>query len=220
MNTIVSFISSITLAPLIRWLFIKEVRGKENIPDHNFIMASNHQSHIDLISNGQVLVPRVFRYIGQTDAYVGFERIIRDVVYFISGTIRMDRTSAESKAEAMERALQFLLKGESIIIFPEGTRSRTGEIARGKKGISDLLIKSETAILPTAISGAFELFPPGGKVRIKKNIRMNIGKPMYFKEEIKRAKTMQEGTQEYKDILQEIVDKIMEEIKRLKNEIL
>lgn len=219
MNTIVSFLSSITLAPIIRGLFIKEVRGKENIPDHSFILASNHESHIDLITNGQALVPRKFRFIGQVDQYTGFKRIIRDIVYTMSGTIPMDRTSKESKIEAMEKALEYLKRGESIIIFPEGTRSRTGEMGKGKKGVADLLVKSETAILPVAISGAFQLCPPGGKPKVKKNVIMNIGKPMYFDEEIKRAQAVIDNPEEYKVILGEITDKMMAEIKRLKDEV-
>ena len=94
-----SWFAKLFLAPPIEWALIKEIRGKENLPDKktNFILASNHQSHLDLLVNGCICVPRKFRYVGQVDQYTGWEGFWRDFVYIIAGTIPMDRRSKDSK---------------------------------------------------------------------------------------------------------------------------
>ncbi|HNY97496.1 MAG TPA: lysophospholipid acyltransferase family protein [Candidatus Pacearchaeota archaeon] len=219
MNSFMSWFSKLFISPVISALFIKEIRGRENIPAHNFILASNHQSHLDLVVNGSLCVPRKFRFIGQVDQYTGFEGFLRDVIYFLSGTIPMDRKNRESKDRALAVASDTLKKGESIIVFPEGTRSRTGQMGKGKKGVAWLMMSSRIPVLPVAISGAFELMPPGGKIQIKKNIRINIGKTLYFPDLVEKASKAEVFSEEYLGTLQEITDKIMAEIAKLKSEI-
>ena len=223
MNIIASWILFFTLNPLIRVFYIKSVKGEENIPKRNFILVSNHQSFLDLVVNGCFCVPRRFRFIGQTDQYTGIEKFWRDFVYFIAGTIGMDRTNAESKKIAMQRAAEYLKKGEIICIYPEGTRSRTGETGRGKKGAASLYLETGAPILPMALVGAFELLPPGTNLKgmkIRKEIKVKIGTPLYFDEDYKRALEIPKDSDEYIAILDKITDKMMSEIIRLKDELL
>lgn len=221
MNTFMSWFSRILLAPPIKFFLIKEIRGKENLPNSktNFVLASNHQSHIDLLVNGCICVPRKFRYVGQVDQYTGLEGFLRDLVYTIAGTIPMDRRSKDSKKEAMQTAADYLRKGESILVFPEGTRTRTGVMGRGKIGGIKLAVDTNKPILPVGITGVFELLPPGGKLKIKKTARANIGKLMYFEKEKEKLKLLPEDSEEYKAILQDMADQLMAKIKELKDEL-
>lgn len=220
-----SYFCLIFIKPIISYFFIKEIRGWENVPRPskdslgNFILAANHQSHLDWISSGRICVPRKFHFIGQTDAYTGLNRIFRDILYSIAGVIRLDRKSEESKKKAVAEAEEMLRKGRILILYPEGTRTRTGEIGQGKLGTAKIFLATGVPILPVAFNGAFELLPAGGKLKIEKNIRINIGQPLYFKEELAQAKKIDESSPEYKELLIKITNGLMDKIKSLKAEI-
>ncbi len=227
-TSLFSWFCLIFVKPIISHFFIKEIRGWENIPlpgknpDYpkgNFILAANHQSHLDWISSGRLCVPRQFHFIGQTDAYTGANRIFRDILYFIAGVIRLDRKSDESKKKATAQAIDVLKKGKILILYPEGTRTRTGEIGKGKWGTAKFFLTTGVPILPVAFEGAFELLPPGGKLRVKKEMKINIGQPLYFKEEFEQAKNLDCSSEEYKELLVKIMDRVMKEIISLREEI-
>ena len=141
---------------------------------------------------------------------------VRDVLYFFGGVIRLDRKSVESKKKTIEKAIRQLKEGYSLIIYPEGTRTRTGEMAKGKWGIVKLLFATEVPILPVSLSGTFELLPPGGKLKVEKRIEINIGKPLYFSEEIEKSKKLDKHSEEYKQLMHSVTEKIMQKIKKLK----
>jgi 1-acyl-sn-glycerol-3-phosphate acyltransferase len=144
----------------------------------------------------------------------------RNLLYFVAGVIPVNRKDKNSKKKAVEKAITALKRGKILVIYPEGTRSRTGEIQKGKFGTAKIFLKTGTPILPVAIKGTFKIFPPG-KVfpGIKKIVKVNIGKPFYFKEELEKAKNLNCDSEDYKNLLQQITDKIMEEISHLYKEI-
>lgn len=215
-----SWFCKIFIKPIMDLLFIKEARGLENRPESNFILASNHISHLDWVLSALPCLPRRFTYVGQVDNYTGLLGIARDLLYWVAGVIPINRKNEESKKEATEKAIQYLKEGYILIIYPEGTRSRTGEIQRGKLGVAKIYLRTGVPILPMGIKGTFELLPPGGKLKIKRSVRVNIGKPMVFKEEIEKVKGMDCDSAEYKEILIKITEKMMNEITRLKSELL
>lgn len=215
MNKIVSIFCFIFLAPIVNLLLIKKVKNKNNLPDRNFILASNHQSYLDIIASGYICVPRKYTFIGQVDKGQGIIKFLRDFVYFLAGVIRLNRYNEDSKKDSVANAIKHLKNNYSLIIYPEGTRTLTGEIQKGKWGIAKLFLQTEVPIVPMGISGAFELFPPKGKLKIKRKIILNIGKPLYFKKEIEESKKFSSDSEEYKNICISITDKVMEEIKKL-----
>jgi 1-acyl-sn-glycerol-3-phosphate acyltransferase len=220
MNRAVSWFCKIFLAPVVKKLLIKEVKGWKNIPKENFILATNHQSHLDEIAAGYVCVPRRFSFIGQTDQYSGFTKLLLYILYFICGVIHLNRKSEESKRKAVEEAIRALKQKDILIIYPEGTRTRTGKIGKGKWGIARIFLETKVPILPVAIKGTFELLPPGGKLKIKRIVKINIGKPLYFKKELEKIKTIQNiDSKEKEKILIEITNNVMGEIASLKSEL-
>ena len=219
MNRLVSWFCKIFLKPLVKFLFFKQVKGLENIPKRNFILVSNHQSHLDWFLCGFICVPRRFHFIGQVDVYTGISGISRDILYFMAGVIRLNRKSIESKKKAVNQAIDVLKKGDILILYPEGTRTRTGAIGKGKKGTAKFLLETGTPILPMAINGTFELMPPGGKLKIKKIVKINIGAPLYFEQELAEAKNLSKDSEQYNQLLIKITNKVMEEIIALKSAI-
>ena len=215
MNRIGSWFCKIFLAPLVKKLFIKEIKGIENIPKRNFILASNHQSYLDIIIDSYLCVPRRFHFIGQIDGWKGIMGWLIRAVYFLSGVIPLDRTSDESRENALREAIKVLKRGDILIIYPEGRRSENGEIQEGKLGVARIFLKTGVPILPAGIKGTFALLPPKGKLKIKKIIKINIGKPLFFEEEFAKAKNLNEDSKEYRKILREIIARIMEEINKL-----
>jgi len=216
MNKFVSWFCHIFLKPIVKILFIKEVKGWENIPKRNFILAPNHSSHLDQLATGYVCVPRKFHYIGQIDRYRWTDRILLNILYFVAGVIKVHRKNEESKKEAVEKSIEVLKKGASLIIYPEGTRTRNGKIGEGKLGITKIFLKSGVPILPVGIKGTFELMPPGTSFpKIKREVVINIGKPLFFEEELNRAQKISEDSIEYQEILEKITKRVMEEIATL-----
>lgn len=215
MNRAVSWLCKIFLAPIIKKLFIKEILGSENIPQRNFILASNHQSHLDQIVTGYICIPRRFHMIGQTDSYRGLTKAFLYILYFIAGVIPVNRKKQESRKRATKEAIENLRKGDILIIYPEGTRTRTGEMGEGRFGVAKIFLATGVPILPVGINGAFELLPPGGKLKIKKTVTINIGQPLYFKESLERSKNLSEDSEQYKEMLLKITNTIMEKIATL-----
>ena len=219
MNPLLSWFCKIFLKPIVNKLLIKEVKGLENLPKTNFILVSNHQSYLDIIIDSYLCVPRRFHFIGQIEGFKIPLKWLIAALYFLSGVIPLNRKDEESRAGVVKSAIEVLKKGDILIIYPEGARSRNGQIQEGKAGAARIFLKTGVPILPAAIKGTFELLPPKGKLKIKRIVKINIGKPLYFKEEFEKAKKITDDSDEYKEILQKITGKIMEEVSCLYDEI-
>jgi len=217
MNIFASWFCKIFLKPIVNWFLIKEVRGLENIPRGNFILVSNHLSYLDIIVDGYLCVPRRFHFIGQIDGWKGIMKLLIRAFYFICGVIPLDRQSDESREKALKDAIKVLKKGNILVLYPEGRRSANGQLQEGKLGTAKIFLKTGIPILPAGLKGTFELLPPGGKLKIKRIVKISIGQPLYFKEEFIGAKNLNCDSEKYKEICQKITDKIMAEISNLAN---
>lgn len=216
MNRALSSFYNFCFRGIVNKRLVKKATGLENIPKSNMIVASNHQSHLDQLMTGYVCAPKPYRYIGQTDKYTGFTRLFMYFLYYIHGVILINRKSEESRKKAIERSIEVLKKGDCIVIYPEGGRSRTGEIQEGKCGVAKLFLKTGVPILPVGIQGTAELMPIGRVFpKTKKVIEINIGKPLYFEKEMAEAKKLDENSDRYQEIAREITKKVMEEITQL-----
>jgi 1-acyl-sn-glycerol-3-phosphate acyltransferase len=216
MGKILSWFCYLFLKPIVKLIWIKKVEGLENIPKQNFILASNHQSHWDQVINGYLCVPRKFTYLGQIDKYTGFEGFLRNFLYKIAGVIPIHRYDEESKKKALKECVERLKKGEILIMYPEGTRTKDGKLQEFKLGVAKIHLKSEVPILPVAIKGNFEIMPVGKAFpKFKKIVEIKVGKPLFFKEEIEKAKNLDCNSEEYKEICRKITQKLRKEIERL-----
>lgn len=216
MNRILSWFCKIFLKLPVDLFLIKEVRGKDNIPKRNFILAANHQSHLDHIATGYICVPRRYHYLGQTDRYKGFDRFLLHILYFIAGVIKVNRRKPESRKKAKKKAIEALKKGGCLVIYPEGTRTRTGKIQEGEMGVAKIFLETGVPILPVGIKGTFELMPPGKSFpETKRIVKINIGKPLFFEKEFFELKKIKGDLVEYQKILKKITHRVMEEIARL-----
>ncbi len=215
MNPIVSWLCKIFLKPIVDWLLIKEVRGLENIPKGPFILVSNHVSYLDIIIDGYLCVPRKFHFIGQIDGFKGVIKLLIRIFYFICGVIPLDRKNDRSRENVLKEATRVLQKGNILVLYPEGRRSTNGEVQQGRLGTAKIFLKTGAPIIAAGIKGTFELMPPKGKLKIKRIVKINIGKPLFFREELEIVKNLNESSKEYQEILEKITDKIMTQLHQL-----
>jgi 1-acyl-sn-glycerol-3-phosphate acyltransferase len=129
----------------------------------NTVVMPNHQSHLDAAI--------VFALIDvQPKAMVKKELYAFPFVHYCmryAGFIEVDRKDPVQSRKAIARAVASLRGGSTFIIFPEGTRSRTGALGLFKRGAFAVAIEAGSRIVPLAVSGAAELMPPG-QLRIRR----------------------------------------------------
>jgi len=96
----------------------------------------------------------------------------------LAGFIPLERGNPEQSLPAIDRAAEALREGNSFLIFPEGTRSRTGELLPFKKGGFIMAIKAQAPVVPIGISGARDALRKGSLIIYPVTVRVRIGEPV------------------------------------------
>ena len=153
-----------------------DVSGIEGIEKKKaYIFMSNHLSIIDgpLLF---MLIPQYLRVILKKEAFR--IPIIAQAMRQI-GFIPVDRKRLKGGKESIDRASRMIReKGFSFLIFPEGTRSRDGELQPFKRGGVFLALNSRVDILPVTIKGTYEIMPKGSFFIKKGKIRVAFHQPV------------------------------------------
>ncbi|MGC8976764.1 MAG: lysophospholipid acyltransferase family protein [Candidatus Ratteibacteria bacterium] len=157
--------------------FLIEIKGSQNFPKKGgFIVASNHLSYLDPPVIG-FACPRKLYYFAKPSL---FNIKIFSSLIKILGGIPIERIGSPL---SLRKGLEILKKGEGLVIFPEGTRSKNGEIKEAKKGVGFLIAKSKLPVIPVRLIGTDKALPPDKKfIRLKK-IKVIVGMPLYFEAE-------------------------------------
>jgi len=216
MNKLVSIISRAVLAEPIRRLLIKDINGLGNVPKRgNFILASNHLSHMDWFMSGYIATPRKFTFIAQVDQYTGFKKLWRNIIYLWGGIIPINRKSDESKKKAVETAIKMLKEGYCVVIYPEGGRAYDGVMRDFKPGVGKLHIETGVPVLPIALKGTNELMPPHGRPKFAKVAKVAIGQPAVFPKEYEQAKGLDKDSKEYHNLCANVTAQIERDVRDL-----
>jgi 1-acyl-sn-glycerol-3-phosphate acyltransferase len=152
-----------------------EVSGVENVPAEGPVLfVPNHQSYFDI----PVIVSSVPRGKGfivkkEVEKLPILNHWIRGL-----GCVFLDRTNAREGLKAISQGVELMKEGKCIVLFPEGTRSTTGELAEFKSGGFRLAIKSGATIIPVAMDGVRQIFEANGKKIRPGKVRVLVGKPL------------------------------------------
>lgn len=148
-----------------------EVKGLENIPEEPCVFIGNHTSILD--------IPIMFYTIDRMVGFIAKKEILKVPVL---GTwlekghcIPLDRENPREAIKTINYGVELLKKGYSLAIFPEGTRSKDGELGEFKKGSLKLATKSKAPIVPIAIDRAYTSFEKNKKFEPSK-IKVTFGK--------------------------------------------
>jgi 1-acyl-sn-glycerol-3-phosphate acyltransferase len=151
------------------------VIGREHLdPSQAVVFCCNHQSNIDPPILFQVLHPRL---------HILFKRELTRLpllgrTFQIGGFVPIDRHSREHSMAAIEQAAASLRQGNSFLTFPEGTRSRTGELLPFKRGPFLMALKAQVPVVPVAISGGTASMRKGSPIVRPTVVTVRIGTPV------------------------------------------
>jgi 1-acyl-sn-glycerol-3-phosphate acyltransferase len=154
------------------------VTGAEHIqPDRASVYAVNHASNVEppiLFLTLRALFPRL-RVLYKSE----LRRLpILTQAFDLAGFVPLERGNRDQSLPAIERAAQALREGHSFLIFPEGTRSRTGSLLPFKKGGFVMGLKAQAPIVPVAIKGARDAMRKGSPWIQPVTIRVSFGQPI------------------------------------------
>lgn len=153
-----------------------KISGLENIdPKKVYVFASNHSSQLDITAL-QWGVPNRLAMI--------FKKELAKIPLFgwqlrLGPYIMVDRKSLESAAKSIEEAKELMKnKKISVLIFPEGTRSKTGEVQQFKRGAFHIAAKVGYPIVPVTINGTEKILPKGTFKLKRGTIFLRFEKPI------------------------------------------
>jgi 1-acyl-sn-glycerol-3-phosphate acyltransferase len=194
----------LVFATYFRW----RVFNPERVPlTGPVILASNHASYFDppLVGAG---VRRQINFLARDNI---FHVPVLAAILRSWEVVPVDRDGGTGRG--LKQILNRLEKGGAIILFPEGTRSRHGELNPARSGIGLTVIKSACPVVPVRVFGTHKAYGPHRLVPRPFQLMVKYGKPRLFEKE--RAEAAICSKQRVKEIYQEIADTIMADIARL-----
>ena len=142
--------------------------------NENFIFAANHQSIFDILVV-MAYLPKPFRWLAKKELFsIPF---LGDTMKGI-GTIPIARNEKKSALRSLMQALKYIREGSSVMIFPEGTRSKDGTINEFKPGAFFLALKSQRSVVPVAIVGTDRMMPRGSFGIHPRRMKLIITEPI------------------------------------------
>jgi 1-acyl-sn-glycerol-3-phosphate acyltransferase len=139
-----------------------------------FVVASNHESFADIL----VLLARLplpVRFLAKRSI---FRVPVLGWSIAAAGFVPVDRGDRARSVATVEAALKLLETGRSLVVFPEETRTRTGELLPFKSGAALLALRSGFPLLPVGIAGTRRVLPPGTLMMAPGRVGLSIGEPI------------------------------------------
>jgi len=178
------------------------ISGTNNIPNEGgVIFASNHQGALDILIHLAYL-PRYFRFIAKSELF--------KIPFFgwymsLAGYVPIERDVSASAHRTIGSVSDVLRKGDCILIFPEGTRSKTGELGPFKRGSLMAAFSSGAEVVPVAVSGSYQMMPKKSYLINIVPVGIKFGQPISFKKYIGVRPTKEDYEIELNRLREEIL---------------
>ncbi len=185
----------------------RTIDGVENIDKNKaYVMVLNHNSGFDIFAAYKI--PLNFRWVSKREV---FRVPFMGPLLTIHGDIPIERGNAsEAMAKMLRLGKLWLSRGVSVAIFPEGTRSKTGQINRFKAGAFNLAKEAEVEILPIVMTGTNEFFRKGWLVNWRNRVGIRVLPPV----PVEQIRAM-----EVKELMQQTQERMVEALAQLREEI-
>ena len=183
----------------------RKVEGIENLdPKATYVMVLNHNSMVDILSIYNL--PLVFKWVSKKEVY----RIpIVGRLLLAHGDIVINRASTKEAMQLVHtRGKEWLAKGASVAIFPEGTRSKDGEIHNFKAGAFILAKDAEVPILPIVLEGTDRVARKGFFMNWSNRITIKILPPVSKQDVVERP---------IKEVMAEVHDSMVNALAEIRN---
>lgn len=158
------------------------IDGRENLPaSGSFVLVCNHTSHLDtLCLLSSVPLRRIHHCFPAAAADYFFINLPRSAISAtLINALPFDREGGGAESLALCSAL--LEEGGNILIlFPEGTRTTSGEIGRFRSGIGRLAAGKDLDVVPCHLEGGMQAWPKGKRLPRPRRLRLRIGQPRNF----------------------------------------
>ena len=150
------------------------VAGRENVPGTAVVFCSNHESNVD--------PPVLFRALHR-QLHILYKAELRKVpimktAFDVGGYVAVERGDRTKSMESIARGAESLRSGNSFLIFPEGTRSRTGALLPFKKGGFIMAIQAQVPVVPVAVRGGRAAMRKGSPIVRPVHVSVRIGQPI------------------------------------------
>ena len=150
------------------------VAGRENVPDTAVVFCSNHESNVD--------PPVLFRALHR-QLHILYKAELRKIpimktAFDVGGYVAVERGDRAKSMESIARGAESLRSGNSFLIFPEGTRSRTGELLAFKKGGFIMALQAQVPVVPVAVRGGRAAMRKGSPIVRPVHVSVRIGRPI------------------------------------------
>ena len=151
------------------------ITGKKNIPGHNSICyVSNHQSGLD--------IPLIMGYISKTVGFIAKKELryipILGTWMKEAGCVFINRSSFRDSIVVIKKGVENIQQGYPMVIFPEGTRSRSNKMRPFKSGSLKLAVRSKASIVPITIEGSYKLREEHGGFITPASVKLTVHPPI------------------------------------------
>ena len=186
-------IGKLLCTTVLKPLYRIQVIGKENFPkDSGVLLCSNHIDNLDPPVVG-LTAPRPVHFMAKEELFQ--QPILKSILPNVHA---FPVKRGLSDRQAIRKALELLRTGQVVGMFPEGTRSKTGEIGKGLTGAGFFALKGEALVMPCAIIGPYRPF---------KKLKVVYGKPIDMTPYRERKASAEEATEVIMAAIRELKEK-------------
>jgi 1-acyl-sn-glycerol-3-phosphate acyltransferase len=209
------------LKPILRTLYRIKVEGLENVPRNEAaVIAANHISFLDSFFIPLVVPRRKVTYLAKADYFKSWK-----TAWFFraAGQIPTEREGGSKSEGALRAGLEVLGGGRLLGIYPEGTRSPSGDLHRGRTGVARLALQARTSVIPCGVLGTDKVMPKTAK--LPRFLLVSRRFPFIHRPDVtirfgrKIDLSRYDGKENDRMVLRSVTDEIMYEIMQLSGQI-